>query len=110
MISFDIQLFRPIQSVLSMNINSPIRKLLVSINQCLILPSFTICKLIYNIYVHKKVAIVIDIDDVGNLEDLLKKSFINEKCKNLKVVVDGRELFRNIEKQPLEVFYEKRSS
>ena len=32
----DIQLFLPILLVLSMNINSPIRKLLVLINQCLI--------------------------------------------------------------------------
>ena len=31
--NIDIQLFLPIQSVASMNINSPIRKLLVSINQ-----------------------------------------------------------------------------
>ena len=33
--NIDIQLFLPIQSVASMNINSPIRKLLVSINQYL---------------------------------------------------------------------------
>ena len=32
----DTQLFLPILLVLSMNINSPIRKLLVLINQCLI--------------------------------------------------------------------------
>ena len=32
----EIQLFLPIQSALSMNINSPIKKLIVSINQCLI--------------------------------------------------------------------------
>ena len=33
--NIDIQLFLPIQSVASMNINSPIRKLLVYINQYL---------------------------------------------------------------------------
>ena len=34
--NIDIQLFLPIQLVLSMNRNSPVRKLIVSINQCLI--------------------------------------------------------------------------
>ena len=34
LINIEIQLFLPIQSVLSMNINSPIIKLLVSIDQC----------------------------------------------------------------------------
>ena len=35
LINIDIQLFLPIQSVVSMNINLPIRKLLLSTNQCL---------------------------------------------------------------------------
>ena len=38
----------------------------------------------------------IDIDDIGNLEDLLRIAFIHEECGNLKVFVDGRELTRNI--------------
>ena len=43
-----------------------------------------------------KVVIGIDIDDIGNLEDFLKLAFIDEKCGNLKVVIDGGELTRNI--------------
>ena len=38
----------------------------------------------------------IDIDDMGNLEDLLGIVFIHEECGNLKVFVDGGELTRNI--------------
>ena len=41
----------------------------------------------------------IDIDDIGNLEDLLRIVFIHEKCGNLKVFVDGGELTRNISKE-----------
>ena len=41
----------------------------------------------------------IDIDDIGNLEDLLRIVFIHEECGNLKVFVDGRELTGNINKQ-----------
>ena len=37
-----------------------------------------------------------NIDDIGNLEGLLKKLYTDEKCGNLKVVTDGGELFRNI--------------
>ena len=40
-----------------------------------------------------KVVIGIDVDDIENLEDLLKVVFINEECENLKVVVES---FRNI--------------
>ena len=43
-----------------------------------------------------KVVIGIDIDDIGNLENLLKLVFINKKCGDLKVVIDGGELTRNI--------------
>ena len=44
----------------------------------------------------------IDIDDIGNLEDLLRIVFIHEKCGNLKVFVDGGELNRiiNEKKKP----------
>ena len=44
----------------------------------------------------------IDINDIGNLEDLLIKVFIHEECGNLKVFVDGRELNRiiNEKKKP----------
>ena len=74
---------------------------------------FRICNLIYNflnrakkanMYEKKnrerlrsqKVVIGIDINDIGNLEDLLKVVFIDEKCGNLKVVIDAGELTRNI--------------
>ena len=40
----------------------------------------------------------IDIDDIGNLEDLLRIMFIHEECGNLKVFVDGGEVTRNINK------------
>ena len=40
-----------------------------------------------------------DIDDIGNLEDLLRIVFIHDKCGNLKVFVDGGELTGNINKQ-----------
>ena len=38
----------------------------------------------------------IDIDDIGNLEDLLRIVFIHEECGNLKVFVGGGELTRHI--------------
>ena len=38
----------------------------------------------------------IDIDDIGNLQDLLRTVFIHEECGNLKVFVDGGELTRII--------------
>ena len=41
----------------------------------------------------------IDIDDIGNLEDLLRIVFIHEEWGNLKVFVDGGELTGNINKQ-----------
>ena len=41
----------------------------------------------------------IDINDIGNLEDLLRIVFIHEECGNLKVFVDGGELTRNINKK-----------
>ena len=37
-----------------------------------------------------------DIDDIGNLEHLLRLVFIYEECENLKVFVDGGKLTRNI--------------
>ena len=37
-----------------------------------------------------------DIDDIGNLEDLLKIVFIHEECGNLKLFVDDGELTGNI--------------
>ena len=39
-----------------------------------------------------------DIDDIGNLEDLLRIVFIHEECGNLKVFDDGGELTGNINK------------
>ena len=38
----------------------------------------------------------IDIDDIGNLEDLFRLMFINEECGNLIVVNDGGEPTENI--------------
>ena len=43
-----------------------------------------------------KVVIGIDKEHIGNLKDLLKAVFIDEECGNLKVVIDGGELTRNI--------------
>ena len=40
----------------------------------------------------------IQIDGIGNLEDLLRIVFIHAECGNLKVFFDGRELTRNINK------------
>ena len=41
----------------------------------------------------------IDIDDIKNLEELLRILFIHEECGNLKVFVDDGELTRNINKK-----------
>ena len=38
----------------------------------------------------------IDIDDIGNLEDLLRIIFVYEECWNRKVFVGGGELTRHI--------------
>ena len=38
----------------------------------------------------------IDIDDIGNLEDLLRIAIVHEECWNLKVFVGGGELTRLI--------------
>ena len=38
----------------------------------------------------------IDINDIGNLEDLLRIVFVHEECWNLNVFVGGRELTRHI--------------
>ena len=43
--------------------------------------------------------VVDDIDDIGNLEDLLRIVIIHEECGNLKTFVDGGELIRNINKK-----------
>ena len=41
----------------------------------------------------------IDIDDIGNLEDLLRIVFIHQECGNLKVCVDNRELLEILTKR-----------
>ena len=41
----------------------------------------------------------IDIDDIGNLEDLLRIIFIHEECGNLKVFVGGGEFTRHKRKE-----------
>ena len=40
----------------------------------------------------------IDIDNIGNLEDLLRIVLIHEECGNLQVIVDGGDLTRNVNK------------
>ena len=40
----------------------------------------------------------VDIDDIGNLEDLLRIEFIHEECGNVKVFADGGGLTGNIYK------------
>ena len=80
---------------------------------------FTICNLIYNFFnrakkanryekkksgetTFTKIVIGIDINDIGNLEDLLKVVFIDEKCGNLNL--NAGELTRNInQKKKLDV-------
>ena len=47
----------------------------------------------------------IDVDDIGNLEDLLRIVFINEEWGNLKVFVDGGELTRYINKERSQALY-----
>ena len=47
----------------------------------------------------QNVVIGIDIDDIENLEDLLKKWFIDKNCGTFQAVVDGAELFRNIKEK-----------
>ena len=41
----------------------------------------------------------IDIDGIGNLEDLLRIVLIHEECGNLQVIVDGGELTGNVNTQ-----------
>ena len=50
-------------------------------------------------YILTRIVDGIDIDDIGNLEDLLRIVFIHEECSgNLKVFVGGGELTRHINK------------
>ena len=45
----------------------------------------------------------IEIDDVLNLQNLLRTVFIDQKCQNLKVIVDRGEFPRNIKKNEPDV-------
>ena len=47
----------------------------------------------------------IDIDDIGNLENLQRIVFIHEECENLKVFVDNRELTKILPKRKSQAFY-----
>ena len=49
---------------------------------------------------------VVDINEIGNLEDLLRAVFINEECGNLKVVIYGRCLLEILTRRRSETFYE----
>ena len=51
----------------------------------------------------QKVVIGIDIDDIENLEDLLRVVFIDEECGNLKVVVES--LLETLTKRRSQTFY-----
>ena len=51
----------------------------------------------------------IDIDDIGNLEDLLRIVFIRE-CGNLKVFIDGGELPEILTKRRSQTFYKLMST
>ena len=46
---------------------------------------------------------IIDIDDNRNLVDLIKVLSIDEESGNLKVIVDGGELTRNMNRKPMNV-------
>ena len=43
----------------------------------------------------------IDMNDIGNLEDLLILVFIDEKCGNFKVVIHGGEFTRSINQKKM---------
>ena len=47
----------------------------------------------------------IDIDDIGNLEDLLRIVFIHEKCENLKVSLTVESLLKILTKRRSQAFY-----
>ena len=52
----------------------------------------------------QKAVIGIDTDDIENLEDVLKVVLIDGKCGNLKILIDGGKLTRNInQKKKLDV-------
>ena len=83
---------------------------------------FTICNLIGNFFDRaneanmyetksrrlrwQKVVIGIEIDGIGNFEDLLRVVFIDEECGNLKVVINGGNLTININGRS-QTFYER---
>ena len=48
----------------------------------------------------------LDINDIANLVDLPRLKFIDEKCRNLKVVVDELDLTRNIDRKSSELLRE----
>ena len=48
----------------------------------------------------------LDINDIANLVDLPRLMFIDEECRNLKVVVDELDLTRNIDRKRSELLRE----
>ena len=48
----------------------------------------------------------LDINDIANLVDLPRLMFIDEECRNLKVVVDELDLTRNIDRKSSELLLE----
>ena len=52
-----------------------------------------------NFYSQEELDVIDDIDDIGNIEDLLRLVIIHEECGNLKVFVDGVELTINKKKK-----------
>ena len=83
------------QSVLSTNLNSPIRKLLVLIKQENHVFIEEETPQLNKVVTIEEELDRIDIDGIRNLLDSPGLMFIREECGNLKVVVDGGELTRN---------------
>ena len=52
--------------------------------------------LLQKVVIVEQVLDVIDVDNIGKLEDLISVVFIDEKYRNLKVAIDGKVLIRNI--------------
>ena len=48
----------------------------------------------------------LDINDIANLVDLPRLMFIDEECRNLKVVVDELDLTRNIDRKSSDLLRE----
>ena len=52
-----------------------------------------------NLITAEEELVYVDIDGIGNVEDLHRLVLIDEECENCNVVADGGELTRNINKK-----------